>query len=294
MFIQTEDTTNPATLRFLPGRTVTGGPTLTFAAGDAAADAPLAQALLAVSGVAAVALGPEHIEVTAAEGADWAILRPMVLRAIMEHFRDGAPAVLEGAAANGAGGANGDGGGDGDDAEKAEIVAQLRELIDTRIHPAVAQSGGDIAFHDFIDGIAILELEGPAIGLKQPITNMLRHYVPEVTGVRTREEHERLQLPEMNTPEALAIRRLLDEEVNPAIASHGGNIALIDIKPPRVYIRLEGGCQGCGMANVTLKQGVEVAIRRAVPAITEVLDVTDHAGGTNPYYQPGKGGASPV
>ncbi len=286
MFIQTEDTTNPATLRFLPGCPVTGGPTLAFAAGDAAENAPLAARLLAVSGVAAVALGPEHIEITAAEGTDWAVLRPMVLRAIMEHFRDGEPAIIAGQAAS-----NDDG---GDDAAKDEIVEQLRELIDTRIHPAVAQSGGDIAFHDFIDGIAILDLQGPAIGLKQPITNMLRHYVPEVGGVRTREEHERLQLPEMNTPEALAVRRLLDEEVNPAIASHGGNIALIDIKLPRVYIRLEGGCQGCGMADVTLKQGVEVAIRRAVPAITEVLDVTDHAGGSNPYYQPGKGGASPV
>ena len=282
MFIQTEDTTNPAMLRFLPGCTVTGGPTLAFAAGDAAENAPLADRLLAVPGVAAVVLGPEHVEITASDGTDWAVLKPMVLRAIMEHFRDGAPVLSSQAAAN-----------DGDE-DVDEVVEQLRELIATRIHPAVAQSGGDIAFHDFIDGIAILDLQGPAIGLKQPITNMLRHYVPEVSGVRTREEHERLQLPEMNTPEALAVRRLLDEEVNPAIASHGGNIALIDIKLPRVYIRLEGGCQGCGMADVTLKQGVEVAIRRAVPAITEVLDVTDHAGGSNPYYQPGKGGASPV
>jgi len=282
MFIQTEDTTNPAMLRFLPGCTVTGGPTLAFAAGDAAENAPLADRLLAVPGVAAVVLGPEHVEITASDGTDWAVLKPMVLRAIMEHFRDGAPVPSSQAAAN-----------DGDE-DVDEVVEQLRELIATRIHPAVAQSGGDIAFHDFIDGIAILDLQGPAIGLKQPITNMLRHYVPEVSGVRTREEHERLQLPEMNTPEALAVRRLLDEEVNPAIASHGGNIALIDIKLPRVYIRLECGCQGCGMADVTLKQGVEVAIRRAVPAITEVLDVTDHAGGSNPYYQPGKGGASPV
>ncbi len=287
MFIQTEDTTNPATLRFLPGCAVTGGPTLDFNAGDAAANAPLAARLLALSGVAAVALGPEHVEVTAGDGDNWAVLKPMVLRAIMEHFRDGEPVLAGNEADAGQAAPNG-----GDDRD--EIIEQLRDLIATRIHPAVTQSGGDIAFHDFADGIAILDLQGTAIGLKQPITNMLRHYVPEITGVRTLEEHERLQLPEMNTPEALAVRRLLDEEVNPAIAGHGGNIALIDIEVPRVYIRLEGGCQGCGMADVTLKQGVAVAIRRAVPSITEVLDVTDHAGGTNPYYQPGKGGASPA
>ncbi len=284
MFIQTEDTTNPACVRFLPGCSVTGGATVRFAAADEAARAPLAARLLALDGVATVALGPEHIEVTAKENVDWATLKPAVLRAIMEHFRDGAPVITDPGLDQTASG----------DEENGEIVAEIRELIETRIHPAVVQGGGDIAFRGFEDGFAILDLEGPAVGLKQPITNMLRHYVPEVRGVRTTEEHERLQRPEMNTPEALAVRRLLDEEINPAIASHGGNIALIDIKEHIAYIRLEGGCQGCGMADVTLKQGVEVAIRRAVPSIAEVLDVTDHAGGTNPYYQPGKGGASPV
>ena len=89
-----------------------------------------------------------------------------------------------------------------------------------------------------------------------------------------------------------AIQRLFDEHINPQVASHGGHIALVDVKGDTAYIRMGGGCQGCGMANVTLKQGVAKAIQAQIPAITNVLDVTDHDGGTNPYYQPGKGGAS--
>ena len=89
-----------------------------------------------------------------------------------------------------------------------------------------------------------------------------------------------------------AIQRLFDEHINPQVASHGGHIALVDVKGDTAYIRLGGGCVGCSMANVTLKQGVAKAIQAQIPAITNVLDVTDHGGGANPYYQPGKGGAS--
>ena len=84
------------------------------------------------------------------------------------------------------------------------------------------------------------------------------------------------------------MQQVLDERINPSVASHGGHIALIDVKSDTAYIRLEGGCQGCGMADVTLKQGIEVEIKSAVPTILQVLDVTDHAGGTNPYYSQGK------
>ncbi|MFQ5597392.1 MAG: NifU family protein [Nitrospiria bacterium] len=94
--------------------------------------------------------------------------------------------------------------------------------------------------------------------------------------------------PVLDSPEALAVQKVLDTEINPAVSSHGGFISLVDVKDQRAYIRLGGGCQGCGMADVTLKQGVVVAIKKAVPEIQEVLDVTDHAGGTNPYYSPGK------
>jgi Fe/S biogenesis protein NfuA len=92
----------------------------------------------------------------------------------------------------------------------------------------------------------------------------------------------------LDSPEAQAIQNILDTQINPAVAGHGGHIGLVDVRDSVVYIRMGGGCQGCGMANVTLKQGVIVAIKKAVPAITEVLDVTDHAGGNNPYYSPGK------
>jgi Fe/S biogenesis protein NfuA len=95
-------------------------------------------------------------------------------------------------------------------------------------------------------------------------------------------------------PQALAVQQVLDREINPAIAAHGGWVTLLDVKDDVVYVQLGGGCQGCGMVDVTLKQGIEVRIREAVPRIREVVDTTDHAGGTNPYYRPAKGaGASP-
>jgi Fe/S biogenesis protein NfuA len=96
-------------------------------------------------------------------------------------------------------------------------------------------------------------------------------------------------------PTAISVQHVLDEQINPAVADHGGFVVLLDVKGDTAYIELGGGCQGCGMANVTLKQGVEVMIQRAVPEIKHVIDSTDHASGSNPYYQPAKGGgASPL
>ena len=95
-------------------------------------------------------------------------------------------------------------------------------------------------------------------------------------------------------PKARAVQELLDREINPAIAAHGGYIQLLDVKDDVVYIQMGGGCQGCGMADVTLRQGVEARIREVVPGVREIVDTTDHAGGTNPYYRPAAGGASPL
>jgi Fe/S biogenesis protein NfuA len=95
-------------------------------------------------------------------------------------------------------------------------------------------------------------------------------------------------------PKALAIQRVLDTQINPGVATHGGYVTLLDVKDDIAYIALGGGCQGCGMADVTLKQGIEVMIREAVPEIRQIIDTTDHASGTNPYYQPAKGGQSPL
>ena len=100
--------------------------------------------------------------------------------------------------------------------------------------------------------------------------------------------------PLWTDPLALAVQGVLDREINPGVASHGGFVTLLDVKEQVTYIALGGGCQGCGMADVTLKQGIEVAIKKAVPEITQVLDTTDHAAGRNPYYQQSKGGASPL
>jgi len=278
MFIQTESTGDANRLRVKPGRAVTGSGRVHFDdPADAAEASPLAARLLAVPGIVAVALGPDEIVVTRRAEADWSDLKPEVLRAVVAHYLEGGPAL---SAAVGA-------------PEADEAAAQLRELIETRIRPTVAQAGGAVEFRGFEDGIVVLALEGRAAGLKGGIENMLRHYVPEVRAVREAEEHERLKSPAMNTSQALAVRQVLDQEVNPAVAGHGGNIALLDVKDDVAYIRLEGGCQGCGMADVTLKQGVEAAIRRAVPSIVAVRDTTDHAGGENPYFQPGKSGMTP-
>ena len=288
MFIATETTADPAIMKFLPGRSVTGSGTVEFAGADAAERSPLAERLFSIEAVAAVSLGPDFVAVTRSADADWNDIKTVVLGAIMEHFMEGKPALLGDAAATT------DSGADGADGADSEVVAQIKDLIESRIVPTVAQKGGQIAFRGFEDGIVLLDMGGPTIGLADGIANMLKHYVPEVTGIRSFEEHERMQKAELNTPDALAVRKLLAEEINPSVASHGGHIALIDIKDNTIYIRLEGGCQGCGMADVTLKHGIERAIRQAVPSIAAVLDVTDHAGGANPYFQQGKGGVSPV
>ena len=96
--------------------------------------------------------------------------------------------------------------------------------------------------------------------------------------------------PVWTDPVAMKVQKVLDDEINPGVSSHGGWVQLLDVKDGKAFIKMGGGCQGCGMANVTLKQGVEVAIKRAVPEITAVLDTTDHASGSNPFYQPAKGG----
>ena len=282
MFIQSEDTPDPNRMRFLPGQPVLAGGPRGFERATAAGS-PLAERLFEIDAVASVTLGAEEIAVTKSDQADWDSLRPAVLSAIMAHFMSGAPVVTETAAPAQD---------PGFEPEDAQIVTEIRELIDTRVRPAARQAGGEVTFHGYRDGTVFLELSGQAAGLQSGIANVLQHYLPEVTGVKDFRDAQ--PKPGLETPEGQAIKQVLDERINPAVAAHGGHIALVDVQGDRVYIRLEGGCQGCGMADVTLKQGVEVEIRRVAPSIAAVLDVTDHAGGTNPYYQPGKGGAPAV
>ncbi len=283
MFIQTQATENPDRLNFLPGQEVTDGRAIEFANPDAAARSPLAERLFAVESVVSVALGADHIAVTKTPDVAWHIVKPVVLGAIMDHFVAGDPVLREGGETIGA---------DAGDVADDEISAQIRELIDTRIRPTAQESGGDVDFRGFEDGVVLLDMQGTAFSLMDGITQMLRHYVPEVREVM--DYRDALPKPGLDTPQGEAVRRVLEEQINPAVAGHGGHIALVDVQDDTVYIRLEGGCQGCGMADVTLKQGVETVILREVPAITAVRDVTDHADGTNPYFQPGKGGMTPV
>jgi Fe-S cluster biogenesis protein NfuA len=179
MFIQTEQTPNPATLKFLPGRDVTGNGTADFPSADAASRSPLAERLFGIDGVSGVFLGIDFITVTKAGDKEWHLLKPAILGAIMEHFTAGRPVLLEAAAAA------------GDAAEDSEIVAQIKELIETRVRPAVAQDGGDIVFDSFEDGVVYLQMQGSCSGcpsstatLKAGIENMLKHYIPEVVEVR--------------------------------------------------------------------------------------------------------------
>ncbi|MFM2129090.1 MAG: hypothetical protein RL477_636 [Pseudomonadota bacterium] len=182
MFIQTEQTPNPATLKFIPGRAVMDQGTADFRAPTSGAS-PLADRLFAVDGVAGVFLGADFISVTKAEGGDWAALKPMVLGAIMEHYTSGRPAVVADAAVCGE-----------DEGADSDIVVQIKELLDTRVRPAVAQDGGDIVFRRYEDGIVYLRMQGSCSGcpsssatLKIGIENMLKHYIPEVREVRPAE-----------------------------------------------------------------------------------------------------------
>lgn len=183
MFIQTESTPNPATLKFLPGQTVLEVGTADFPTANGADASPLATRIFAVDGVAGVFFGNDFVTVTKAEGIEWDHIKPAILGAIMEHFQSGQP-VLAGDGAVPSGHAEHTG-------EDGEIVGQIKELLDTRVRPAVAQDGGDITFHGFDRGVVYLHMQGACAGcpsstltLKMGIENLLRHYIPEVTEVR--------------------------------------------------------------------------------------------------------------
>lgn len=187
MFIQTEQTPNPLTLKFLPGREVMGEGTREFRTVDEAAASPLAGALFAIGGVARVFYGPDFVTVTkvAAETPDWRHLKAPILSEIMDHYVSGRPLIEEGSPALA-------GAEQVYEGEAAQIVAEIKELLDTRVRPAVAQDGGDILFDRYEpdSGVVWLHMRGACSGcpssamtLKSGVENMLKHYVPEVTRV---------------------------------------------------------------------------------------------------------------
>ena len=181
MFIQTEETPNPATLKFLPGRDVMGAGTEEFRSEEeAAGKSLLAERLFDVDGVTGVFFGSDFVTVTKREDKEWYLMKPAVLGVIMEHFTAGRPVVIVSSDA-----------GHASHGEDSEIVSQIKELLDTRVRPAVAMDGGDIVFESFDDGIVTLFMRGACAGcpsstatLKMGIENMLRHYIPEVREVR--------------------------------------------------------------------------------------------------------------
>jgi Fe-S cluster biogenesis protein NfuA len=183
MFIQTEATPNPATLKFLPGRAVLEKGTLDLRSSEEAAQSPLAERLFAIPGVSGVFFGSDFITITKNTG-EWQQLKPMILGTIMEHFMSGAPLltheIAEETAAD-----------EFFDTADAETVATIKELIETRVRPAVANDGGDITFRGFKDGVVYLNMKGACAGcpsstatLRHGIQNLLRHFVPDVVEVR--------------------------------------------------------------------------------------------------------------
>lgn len=183
MFIQTEATPNPTTLKFLPGQDVLGQGAMEFRSLGAAANAPLAHALLSIEGIEAVMYGSDFVSVTK-DSADWAHLKPAILGTIMEHFASGAPLLFEGATAQTPAES------EFYDAADAETVATIKELIETRVRPAVAGDGGDIVFRGFRNGVVYLGMKGACSGcpsstatLRHGIENLLKHFLPQVKAV---------------------------------------------------------------------------------------------------------------
>ena len=183
MFIQTEATPNPATLKFIPGKPVLPNDTRDYRDAGTAEESPLASRLFQVNGVTGVFFGSDFVTITK-DDTDWQHLKPAILGVIMEHYLSGAPVVGEGASGDA---------GDAEDFDEAdvEIVDTIKDLLDTRVRPAVAQDGGDITFHGYRDGIVHLRMQGACAGcpsstatLKHGIENLLRHFIPEVNEVR--------------------------------------------------------------------------------------------------------------
>lgn len=182
MFIQTEATPNPNTMKFLPGQEVLGSKTAFFTSRENAAPSPLAQALFVLPDIRAIFYGSDFVTVTKTEASSWDVLKPQILTTMIEHYQSGNPLIVEVKEKKADATVYSD--------DEKEIVEQIKELIETRVRPAVAQDGGDIVFQSFKEGIVYLEMHGACSGcpsstatLKNGIENMLKHYIPEVIAV---------------------------------------------------------------------------------------------------------------
>lgn len=190
MFIETETTPNPATLKFLPGEQVMASGTREFTSPEAAEQSPLAQALFDLGDVTGVFFGRDFVSVTAAPGVEWASLKPQVLSLLLDHFVSQAPLFIAGTA-SGIAVPPEDDASFSDDPADADVIDQIKDLIETRVRHAVANDGGDIIYRGFREGVVYLQMQGACSGcpsstatLKHGIESLLKHYVPEVTEVR--------------------------------------------------------------------------------------------------------------
>ena len=177
------------------------------------------------------------------------------------------------------------------------MAAKIKERLDRQIRPLVADRGGDLVFKDFASGTLTLGMvgsPGASLPLQDSIANILRHYLPEVTKLRLVSVGAEAARPgtaqQASTVEARAID-VIEGQINPALAGHGGSLRLVEVKDNTLFVCFEGGCQGCAMAEVTLRQGVEGMIKAQVPEIMTVVDLTDHPSGTRPYFKAKKGPA---
>jgi Fe-S cluster biogenesis protein NfuA len=181
------------------------------------------------------------------------------------------------------------------DEPEDKLTARIKELLDERIRPLLADRGGDLIFQEFTEGVVKLRIvgsPGASVPIRDNIANMIRHYVPGIADVRlvtalTGADHALRSGSGASL--SASVQRILDEQINPAVGDHGGFIRLVEVKDHTAHIQFEGGCQGCAMAEVTLRQGVEVMIKEQIPEIVAIVDVTDHASGTNPYFETKKG-----
>ncbi len=270
MFIQTHPLDDAMLMRFVPGEPVLPMGSEPVDPAVAADISPLARRLLKIDGVDAVSLALDDITICRAASSEWYILKPAILGAIMEHYGSGDPVVTD------------------------AVTAQILDLLDERIRPAVEAYGGEVLFKKFAEGTLTLELIGGGGAKKRDMmTNIITHHVPDVSAVTWIGEAPQAEIPDWvfngteekpTGPEAEAVLALLDEKINPAVAAHGGRISLVDVTDHVAYVRMEGGCQGCSASAVTLQQGVQNAILSEVPTIQGVVDVTEHALGDNPFF----------
>ena len=226
MFIQTEPMPDTNRMKFYPGEPVLKSGFREFSDEVEAERSPLAKGLFDITGVNLVTLYDESIMITKDAEADWQILKPMILGAIMDHYATGAEVITE---------LDTDTGLDSDlvafdvqdRPEDAETIKQIQEIIETRIKPAAEQMGGQVVYKAFKDQTLFVEFSGPTATLASGMENVISHYIPEVKHVK--DYRDAIPKPGLDTADAHAIQEILDQRINPAVAGHGGHISLIDV-----------------------------------------------------------------